>query len=329
MDIRAQLQLRPVADEVSALVAVIRPILIGLLWGLKAEVADEVGGRERVKLRMLARLRRPGDGDLGICFEYAIHDAMRRQEPMVLERVDAALGLCPVPGTSLDSILFAVEKSGSEQLIDTARDLVTADSRILSGTRGHPAKLQRHIEGIAQAFRRPQARAALPYSISGIWKADLFLGKTDSDRWVATTVKVNRKRLEGARGLRVGIVPASERETDKPYKDDHRNLVVCPLLHDGDFMEVFYQGWEVVRTFLAADALVPPEAALPRPPMRQVARMLEDRRDYPLMDVVHGLESLAQPELLDTDARQGAVELRRGGMPETRSVVAPQARNLT
>ncbi len=101
---------------------------------------------------------------------------------------------------------------------------------------------------------------------------------TDSDRWVATSVKSNAARLEGARGLRVGIVPASETETDAPYMDERRNLAVCPLLHDGNFMQLFYEGWQVVQTFLAADAHLPSEAALPRPPMRQVARMLDDRR---------------------------------------------------
>ena len=302
--------------------------MVGLVLGLKADVAAEVGGYEKVKLKMLPRLRRPMDGDLGICFEYAVHDAMRRQDAMVLERVDAALGLCPVPGDALDSILFAVEKSGSEQLIDTARDLVTDESRILSGTRGHPAKLQRHIEGIAQAFRRPQAREALPYSISGIWKADLFLGKTDSDRWVATTVKVNPRRLEGARGLRVGIVPATEGATDAPYKDDRRNLVVCPLLHDGDFMEVFYRGWEVVQTFLAADAQVPSTAALAPPAMRQVARMLKDRREGGVLDVVEGLTPLAQPELLDTEEQSAAVEVRKGGAPEMQMVLTPEPQKV-
>jgi hypothetical protein len=182
MEIRAELQRNSVADEVSALVAVIRPILTGLLWGLKGEVVAELGGVQNVRLFMLGRLRRPGDGDVGICFEYAVHDAMRRDEAMVLERVERGLQLCNVRGDELDSILFAVEKTGSEQLIDTARDLVTPESLLLAGSRGRPAQLQRHIDGIAQAFRRPAARDALPYSISGVWKADLFLGATDSDR---------------------------------------------------------------------------------------------------------------------------------------------------
>ncbi len=328
MDIRAERQQNPVADEVSALVAVVRPILLGLLWGLKGEVAAEAGGHENVKLLMLDRLRRPGDGDCGICFEYAVHDAMRRDDSMVIERVDSALQLCNVPGDTLDSILFAVEKSGSEQFIDTAMDLVTSESRILSGTRGQPAKLYKHIEGIAQAFRRPAARAALPYSISGLWKADLFLGKTDSDRWVGTTVKVNPSDLVGGRGLRVGIVPASHTETDAPYRDDTRNLVVCPLLHDGNFMQVFYEGWQVVQAFLAADARMPSEVELPRPPMREVARMLVDRRDFPVLQVHEALAAFAQPELLSTKEQRADVALRRGDAPEMQKIVVPEAQTI-
>jgi hypothetical protein len=141
MEIRTEIQKNAVADEVSALVAVVRPILIGLLWGLKEDVVAEAGTREGVKLMMLPRLQRPGDGDCGICFEYAVHDAMRRGDTSVVDRVDTALKLCNVPGAAPDSILFAVEKTGSEQFIDTARELVTAESRILSGTRGQPAKL--------------------------------------------------------------------------------------------------------------------------------------------------------------------------------------------
>lgn len=151
---------------------------------------------------------------------------MRRRDPMVLERIESALHLCRVPGEAFDSILFAVEKTGSEQLIDTARELITSESRLLSGTRGRPARLHRHIEGIARAFRRPAARDPLLYIISGVWKADLFLGATDTDRWVATTVKVNADHLEGARGLRLGVVPVRQGTTDAPHLDERRNLIV-------------------------------------------------------------------------------------------------------
>jgi hypothetical protein len=47
---------------------------------------------------------------------------------------------------------------------------------------------------------------------------------------VATSVRSNRLKLEGARFLRVVIVPASETGTDAPYTDDERNLAALPLL---------------------------------------------------------------------------------------------------
>jgi len=134
MEIRNEKQLNPVADEVSAITAVVCPILSGILLSLKADVVAEVGGREQVKLKMLPRLRRPGDGDTGICFEYAAHDAVRRQEPPVVERVYDALAHCNVPGQEVASILFGAEKQGSQQLIDTAGASLTEDSRLLSAT---------------------------------------------------------------------------------------------------------------------------------------------------------------------------------------------------
>ena len=271
MQLRLQFQQNPVADEVSAITAVVRPILEDLLYGLKGDVVEEVGGYDNVRLRPLPRLYRPGDRDCGLCFEYAVHDALNRGEPSVLERLDEALTTCNVPGHAPASILFGLEKTGALNLIDTARDRLTGESRLLAGNRGQPAKLKRHIDSIAAAFRRQAARALLPWSIAGLWKADLFLGNTDSDRWVGTTVKINPATLEGARGLRIGIVPAREGRTDVIRRDETRNLVICPLPHDQAFMEVFYQGWGVVQQFIAADATVPREVNLPRQAERQVA----------------------------------------------------------
>jgi hypothetical protein len=328
MDIRTETQLNQVADEVSAITAVVRPILIGTLYSLKGDIADEVGGREDIKLKMLPRLRRPGDGDCGICFEYAVHDALNRQDATVVDRVYDALAECRVPGEDVASILFGAEKTGSQQLIDTAAERLTWESSLLSGSRGRPVKLLRHINAVAAAFRRPSARLLLPQSISGLWKADLFLGSPDAERWVGTTVKINVGALEGARGLRIGVVPTREGTSDRVRKDEKRNLVVCPLPYDGSFMEVFYLAWEVVQQFLAADAQVPREVDLPRPASRSVARYLADRREFPVLSVVDALRPLSQPELLET--REAAAELVLTGdtskVVETTSVIAPQPR---
>ena len=111
MQLRFQFQQSPVADEVSAITAVIRPILEGVLYALKTDVVAEIGGYENIKLKMLPRLYRPGDRDCGICFEYAVHDALNRNEPSVLERLDNAMtAYCNVPGHQPASILFGLEK---------------------------------------------------------------------------------------------------------------------------------------------------------------------------------------------------------------------------
>jgi hypothetical protein len=76
---------------VLALTAVVRPILAGTLYALKADVVKEAGGYENVKLKMMTRLYKAGDGDCGICFEYAVHEAISRGDSSVLERMaDAA-----------------------------------------------------------------------------------------------------------------------------------------------------------------------------------------------------------------------------------------------
>ena len=255
-----------------------------------------------------------------------MHDAIARGDAVVVERVADALDKCKVPGSDLSSILFGVEKAGTQQLINTAADSLTDHSSLLYGTQGRPVKLKKHLSSAATAFRTRGRTSTLPQSVSGLWKADLFLGAVDTDRWVGTSVKINRSHLEPVRGLRVGIVPAQQGNTDKIVKDEKKNLTVCPLPYDGAFVETFYKAWELVVQFLTADAQVPKEVALPRPAARQVARMLAERRDFPVIDVIEVLGPLAQPDLLETTTnaaillptgRQSSSELN------TSSVVAP------
>src|SRR6266446_3069326 len=98
MRVREQKQLNPVQDEVLALTAVVRPILAGTLYALKADIVREMGGYENLKLKMLPRLYRAGDGDCGICFEYAVHEAIGRGDGSVLQRMTDAAKLCKLHG---------------------------------------------------------------------------------------------------------------------------------------------------------------------------------------------------------------------------------------
>ncbi|MBK6358205.1 MAG: hypothetical protein IPF44_16610 [Betaproteobacteria bacterium] len=329
INVRVETQLNPVADEVSAIVAVIRPILYGLLHALKREVVEEVGGFNEVKLFMLPRLYRPGDGDCGICFEYAVHDAIRRGDELILEKVnDSMRRHCRVPGNETSSILFGAEKSGAIQLLETADNLLTDESRLLTGEQAQPIKLRRYINQLAAAFRKPTTRLALPYSISGLWKADLFLGMKDSDRWVGTTVKINPRHLEGARGLRIAIIPSQQGKNDRIQVDHAKNLVVCPLPYDGAFMELFYVAWGIVQQFIAADARTPREVSLPIASHRMVARLLDDRRQFSLTDVIESLIPLAQPELLASAEARAPIDSVGDVAPEVNTVIAPISREI-
>ncbi len=323
MRIQQERQLNAVADEVLALTAVVRPILTGVLHALREDVVTQVGGRDKITLSLLARLYRAGDGDCGICFEYAVHEAMNRGEPRVLERISDAIKLCRIKGTEPPrSILFGLEKTGTLQLIDTAAKILTDESRVLAGTVGQPPKLLNHLNTLVGAFRNRRTQLALPYSIRGLWKADLVVGYSDVDRWVGTTVKINPAQLEGAPGLRIGIVPIRQGRVDKVRLDEDRNLVICPLHHDQDFMQIFYEAWRIVQAFIQSDAQVPKEVLLPRPIDREVARILAERRDYPVVDVVEAIAVFGQPELLVTDDKQVDLQTLKG-QTSTEMMVAP------
>lgn len=330
MEIREEHQQNPVADEVSALIAVTRPIIAGVLQSISSEMIDAAGhNRDDLPLKLLGRLRKQGDGDCGIAFEYAIHEAIMAREPVATDRVAEALKLCRITYGEPASILFAIEKAGAQQLISTEIGLITDNSRCLSGKRGQPVKLRNHLTALAAAFRRPNARLNLPQSIRGLWKADLFLGSTAPDHWVGTTVKINPTQLEAASGLRVAIIPSFAGRSDAIQLDAQKNLVLCPMPHDGSFMQIFYEGWRVIQALCETDFRMPREVDIPNPMHREVARVYTERRTFPVRDVLDATKKFAQPELLTTtDETVASVSYRGRVEPGTDTVISPTPTTL-
>jgi hypothetical protein len=196
-------------------------------------------------------------------------------------------------------LLFGPEKDGRIPIHESVENALTEDSVLYVGNAGRPPKLKRYIPKIISAFYRNEARNNLPRSISGLWKADLFLGNSAAEQWVGTTVKINADALEGARGLRIGIYPQKNNK-DKPRKDESLNLIRLPLPYDGAFMELYYKSFFLTRAFMRADAKVPSPVALPDSEDRLVTSELEKRREYPLVDVLEVLRDMAQPDLVKT-----------------------------
>lgn len=289
-----------------ALYAVIPPILQGILYSLKRDMLEDFSlTYDTITLAQLARVYREGSGDYGICFEYAVHNAILNHQFSVLDRIDTALTkFCKIKDGDPTSILFGAEKNGAIQLIDSVNEHLTDDSALLTGDRGRAVKLKKHIQGVVNAFQKPTEREKLPSSINGLWKADLFVGKTEPDKWVGTTVKVNPSQLEAAKGLRLAIVPSKQGKSDKIYKHETKNLIVCPLLYDQDFMEIFLEGWSIVKKFLNADAKLPKEYEMPLCADRFICKDLESRREYPVINAIESCNVVKQPEFLEVVDKQ-------------------------
>ena len=326
MDVARQQQLNPVADEMQALNAAVRPILKTTLYTLNRARVDRLGGYENVSLWDLARDVRESDGDAGNCFEYAVHDALNNHNTDVLSRLETAARLCKVQGTLPASILTTFDKSGDLELVETAQNILTAESRLLTGRQG-TVKLRDRLYDLPKALRSERARERLPTSIRGLWKADLFFGFTDTDRWLGTTVKINPRGLEAAPGLRIGIVPATEGFSDRVRFDRRKNLVICPLLWDGNFMQVFWGAFNIVKAVIKRDAQMPTLAQIYRPAERQVASFLVERRNIHVVDIIEGLDTFAQPELLLTEDRHAASQLLKGKENRVR-MIAPISRTI-
>ena len=315
MQLILERQVNDVTDETRAKLAMSLSILKGILLALKGERVDRLGGFEKITLTDLAREYREGDRDCGICFEYAIHDAITGRDKLVWPIVSEVLNdHCGIKNGA-NSILFGAEKTAGLSLIKTNRDLINSDSRILAGNIGQPAKLEKNWDKISKAMRSAQAREKLPESIKGLWKADLFLGNSQENRWVGSTLKINPDQLEGAAGLRIGVFPERTRG-ERPSIDTGKNLVLLPLPYNASFMEYFYESFILIKTFIGADAKLPKPVALPDSDDRFIAEEFEKRRLFPVLDVIDAMKPLGQVNLLST-----AVEESEG----SNSMIAPIA----
>jgi hypothetical protein len=299
MKVSIETQVGEITDAARARIAMVRPILVATLYALQHERILRLGGYAKVTLADLAREYREGSGDCGICFEYAVHDAIRRQDPQIHPLISTVLeDFCGIRQGAA-SILFGAEKNGAIGLIETASELLTDDSRILVGKIGQPPKLKRHLRSLLKAFKSATHREKLPPSIRGVWRTDLFVGSPTEDRWVATTMKINPTDLEGDAGIRVGLYP-ERKKGESPSHDAAKNLILCPIPYNASFMELFYSSFFLVKQFLAADAQLPKPVALPSSDDRHVASELVARRGFSVLEVAEALGPLAQPDLVQS-----------------------------
>lgn len=303
MRILKALQLDEITDAVRAKFSMAAPVLEATLYSLSISRAERFGGYDKVTLEDLAREFREGFGDAGICFEHAVHTAIAGESPLIYPITSEVLEQHCGIKQGAQSLLFGPEKEGRIPILESIEHALTDESRVYVGNRGHPPKLKKYVPQLVRAYHKHDEREKLPRSIVGLWKADLFLGNNTVDKWVGTTVKINPTQLQAAPGLRIGLYP-KQNQKDTPRFDDALNLVRLPLPYNGAFMEAFYKAFYLIRAFLKADAMVPPEINLPDAEDRYITSELQIRRQYPAVQVLAVLRDMAQPGLLREEELQ-------------------------
>lgn len=288
-----------VGEAVRARYSMTASILRAMLYSSQRAMIEALGGPTKITLEQLARVYEEGDGDFGICFEYALHDSIRARHRSIYPIIEEVLhSFCRIKGNP-ESILFGIEKNGSLNVVETAKNSLTDDARVLSGKQGKPPFLRHRVSVLGRAFRSVKHRDRLPQSISGLWQADLFLGSPTSEQWVGTTLKVNRDDLKAAPGLRVGIFPSKTREG--PKRDDSKNLIICPLPYRSDFMVLFGASFQIAKQLMHAKGTMPKAPALVYEDDLSVAEWLSVRRKYPVMAILEALHPLMQPGLIKAE----------------------------
>jgi hypothetical protein len=117
MKLQTEEQSAQISDAARARIALALPVLKGVLFALQRDRVEGLGGHAKVTLSDLGREYRERSGDCGICFEYAVHDSLKAQDPKICPLLSEILeDHCGIK-SGAQSILFGAEKTGSIVLI--------------------------------------------------------------------------------------------------------------------------------------------------------------------------------------------------------------------
>src|SRR4051812_1244542 len=113
MRVLESIQLDRIDDAVRSKFSMVVPVLEATLRSLNLERIERFMGVHTITLADLAREYREGDGDAGICYEYAVHHSIATENPLIYPLASEVLEeFCHIAGGS-NSILFGPEKDGT------------------------------------------------------------------------------------------------------------------------------------------------------------------------------------------------------------------------
>lgn len=303
----------PVDEYGRALYAVARSILRALLDSLSEDDLTDLNcGIGDVTMRQLAKVVRL-DRDTGMRgdgFEWAVHEAILGQEPLVTEPIADALKHCSryISGSEPTSLLFGHERARYLGFVDAIVDTAGTDAYLLPEKAGRPYAFG---PWVAKAAKGQASEAELTERIRKIWKTDLFLSLMGDDRYFAATVKSNVGQLEGGRGLRIGIVPESSQKGHRPgvtYSEKH-GLWIATLPDPNGFTGLFNDAYKAVAWAVCTLGKQHKPAYYTKPSAKG-QRLQEQLEKYPsarVVDIEGALNDAAQQDLVSAETKLIAV----------------------
>ena len=212
LKISLEVQEDEVGEAVRARYSMVASILRAMLYSQQTEIINALGGREKITLEQLARIYQEGSGDFGVCFEYALHDSIRARHKSIYPTIQEVLhSFCKIKGQS-ESILFGLEKNGTLNVVETAKNSLTQESRVLGGKAGKPPYLRHRVALLDRAFRSVKHRNSLPQSIAGLWNPTCFSVPQAQSNGSEQLSRSIRKRLWGPPACALGCTPPTSRK---------------------------------------------------------------------------------------------------------------------
>jgi hypothetical protein len=296
----------PIDEYGRALYAVARSVLRALLDSLTNEdLTDLNSPLKEVTMRQLAKVVRldRDKGMRGDGFEWAVHEAILGQEPLVTQLVADALCRASrsISGNVPDSLLFGYERAKYLGFLKATIKAAGTSPVLLPDGSGRPYSFG---PWVARAAMGEASELYLTDRIKKIWKTDLFLTSRGAEKYLAATVKSNYALLEGGRGLKMGIVPESTVTGHKPgiSFDSKHGLWLVTLSDPTGFMGLFNDAYLAVGRAMCTlgKQEAPPYYTKPSAKAQKLQLQLEKYPTATVLDIEAALNDAAQQDLVGT-----------------------------
>ncbi len=323
-------QREPIDEYGRALYAVTRSIVRAQLDQLGPDELEDLNtDRADITMRQLARVMRldRDKGMRGDGFEWAIHEAVIGQEPLVVEPLAYAMGRASRSFKAADpvtSLMFGHERAQYLGFLDAVVEAAGEQAVLLPDGSGRPFAFGTWVP---IAARGHVAEDQLPVRVRKVWQTDLFLGMDGHLQYAAATIKSNVALIQDGAGLRIGIVPESADIAAGYRRRGDLHLAVLP--DPNGFMGLFNDAYaavaHAVMTLGRHDRIA--YWSKPSATAQRVKEQLEKFPTAKVLEIEDALNEAAQQELIGVETRLVSVEAPAWlHLPERRKtpVIAPK-----